>query len=176
MHLLMPLIYIAICLNLWADVTPAKKQSLPDAAMMALREQKLQDVKVSLKCNLGAKKTEVFGAIAFQKKKFVPIILKNEGKKFQIFALETSVRGPWGSDGNFLSDFPATGDNSLICEDPEKSRNLYPDAGHFMVPAELKAGFHLCFAASSVYNNWVCYTFDENAKKPVLSFVQMQAD
>jgi hypothetical protein len=86
---------------------------------------------------------------------------------------------------NFLEDFWSnkgfSKDFNLLCtriSNENERINLNANGeliGQFKKVKDPKIK-HLCFAASNVYNSWVCFSLAPNESSPKISYVQFNAD
>jgi hypothetical protein len=110
----------------------------------------------------------------------VAVIKTSTGWKLEVMADGIDVPGV-GFQRGLFSDFVDGGHVSrpieVKCANPMKDDELLPEAGKWLVKEkELRASQHLCFAISDVYNNWVCYAYDDKRGALRQSFAQLQAD
>lgn len=110
----------------------------------------------------------------------VAVIKTSAGWKLEVMADGIDVPGV-GFQRGLFSDFVDSGHVSrrieVKCANPMKDDELLPDVGKWLVKEkELRASQHLCFAISDVYNNWVCYAYDDKRGALRQSFAQLQAD
>ncbi len=100
--------------------------------------------------------------------------------KLEVMADEIDLPGG-GFQRGLFSDFVQGGRVSerieVKCANPTKDDELDTGIGKWLVKEkELRASQQLCFAISNVYNNWVCYAYDDKRGALRPSFAQLQAD
>lgn len=141
----------------------------------------------STPCELGSNKLKSIGLLIQKKDKegvfpLVPLIAIHDANQWTLNELSLQQSYSKGSANNFLYDYwhkkkGFIGSYQIKCTDLKKDSDISTKAnGEFtknFTPTSL--GRHLCFAASNVYNSWICYGV-ASTKKIENSFNQMNAD
>ncbi len=108
------------------------------------------------------------------------VIKTSAGWKLEVMADEIDLPGG-GFQRGLFSDFVhgghVSGPIEVKCANPTKDDQLRPEVGKWLVKEkDLRTSQQLCFAISDVYNNWVCYAYDDKRGALRQSFAQLQAD
>lgn len=130
-------------------------------------------------CDLGAAKVKTTGLLIQLKDSLkVAVVLKDSLQE-----IPATISYAKGSDGNYLSDYwmapkGYSGSFTIKCIVPGKDADVTPEAnGAFHDAFKGKTvGNHLCFSASTTYNNWACYNFGAKNNEVVPSYSQLNAD
>ena len=87
---------------------------------------------------------------------------------------------PRGGGPDFLDGFDETSAPEVRCTTPNHDEFIGTSInGLYMLKnsdARKKTAKHICFAADTVYNSWVCYWTPPTKLTPQISFIQMNAD
>jgi hypothetical protein len=151
--------------------------SLTAKEVDALKTVGGQFPEISKSCVIGPEKVQIRAVLAqTDLQELKPFILIHKKDEVKAHLIETRIEGAFGLHTNFLSDVSIAEDSHIICDHPKQNKNLYEHIGHFQVAPDMRQGDFVCFAASAVYNSWVCYTIAPSQNYPILAFVQMQAD
>lgn len=140
-------------------------------------------------CEFGKKKEKVV-AVVIQKdlanrapheNPLAALILRPATDKPSPVVLSKKIENSKGADGDFLVDFwnesskKATSID-IRCIRPNDDPDINAAAnGEFKAGFSRRSGLHLCFQASSAYNNWACFNLNSDGEIQS-SFVQMNAD
>jgi hypothetical protein len=163
----------AQAVDLPADLNREIRKQFPKAKVLA-----------STPCKLGA--VESFGLLTDDGKGPNPlravIFYRKDKGKWKVFEAGTHISNSKGG-GLFLSDFwkkgSFAGPYQIRCTTPATDVDINTQAnGEYSkeFPAIEASTLHLCYQASSVYNNWACFTHDAKADDVKISFVQLNAD
>jgi hypothetical protein len=159
------------------------KVSLPASLQKILKEQSsYQSVHVAVSCKLGLKKISAMGLLTEEKgiKAWIAI---EEKSKWKLYPVADEVKSSKGG-GSLLGDFinekgKYSGDFEIRCTHPKFDEDLSLKSGEYVSNFSVKWGKnskHLCFLASSSYNNWKCLSIDPKTNQPSTTFVQLGAD
>ncbi len=108
------------------------------------------------------------------------IIAVYSAHEWSISEIAPRVQYALGKVENFLEDFNTKTLPEIRCATPDSDKDIGTKAnGAFILKnkqALAKQAKHICFQASTTYNDWVCYWTPANSAGPKLSFVQFNAD
>lgn len=152
------------------ELASALQESFPNSVILAHSTQCLDH-------------KEEMGLIINQSNRLHAIIAIKTKYSWSINNLSTSVDYNHGAMQNFLSDYYDGNLEAMQvrCAVPNLDKDISVDAnGEFLNGFHARNGSdygdHICFSASDTYNSWACYRIKPGTTKPILSFVQMNAD
>jgi hypothetical protein len=175
---------VAVHSTAFGGVLPKKAASLVQAAYPGS-----QVVNVAA-CELGLAKVSSYGFIVLKKEKaltdedVLPMIALKSKNTWRLIELEKTVT----TERTFIKSFTdeAVERNTfnpnyrIRCVQPKRGEEIGDHLGHYIQEGlseeTLKKSRHLCFQASSVYNNWICFNFDPKLGEVKTSFAQFLAD
>lgn len=139
-------------------------------------------------CRVGPGGTDAFGAVVVVPhpgerlggKHLRAVIGVRTPAGWRLHELPRSVSADGvGSVSDFLDEFisgekvdPAA---RVVCTVPSAKGDIDPSLGKYLLAdRRVQQAPQLCFAASAVYNSWVCFALDHGSPRP--SFLQLLAD
>jgi len=165
-----------------SDVAKAVEKSYPGAKILM----------ASSSCKLGDAKKDSFGIVvdagsknhAADRNPLRALVAVKNNAGWDVSEIPRDVEYSKGSM-DFLSEFwdekGFKGPYEIRCIIlPSENPAISPDANGEFIGSFAKTpnrhALHLCFTADDTYNDWVCSSISIAAPRPVISFVQMNAD
>lgn len=166
-----------------SDLSGDVKRKFPDSQIVAEKS-----------CNLGEKGTSALGFVRYRAgadgagTEFKAQVAIAGAAGTEILDVPSDIDVPGlGLVRNFLSMFLTDGEYvpgpdpyRIKCTHPKQDEDISEELGKYLLDkqsnAKLLASKHLCFQADSVYNNWICFVYDESKKSLEQSFAQLLAD
>jgi len=169
----------------------ANAEKMPEDLSKAILEKNVgSEILVSKSCQLGSSNTPAIGFLLKRTDNKNPLTIHMavlREKNWNLFVIPTDVSHARGASSNILSEFwdEKIGliniSYDIFCTALPNSKEFIgkKHKGIFDKPFTEKTQRgqkHLCFAASAMYNSYVCYGFDEENSQPQRIFTQFNSD
>jgi hypothetical protein len=135
-------------------------------------------------CRIGKDKIESYGVVILKKNNFVtdgdivPVIATLTETGWVLNDLPKEVKFKDEDMKSFTKDFIQNdkfSDTEIKCVNPSLQPLISDQIGKYTNDSFKKTN-HLCFDASNLYNNWVCFNIEQGSKEVKQSFVQFEVE